>query len=136
MFVTKSESPNIIILLKSKIGAFELTGPVDSIIEIIENAGFSSRKHLIHWHSLLSSPFLFIGMVLIGATFSVRQIGRKGIGIRIFVGIILAFIIFFLNDIASVLGQGSSAPAEIAAWIPALMPILISASVLLYLEDG
>ena len=37
MFVTKSESPNIIILLKSKIGAFELTGPVDSIIEIIEN---------------------------------------------------------------------------------------------------
>ena len=105
-------------------------------IEIIENAGFSSRKHLIHWHSLLSSPFLFIGMVLIGATFSVRQIGRKGIGIRIFVGIILAFIIFFLNDIASVLGQGSSAPAEIAAWVPALMPILISASVLLYLEDG
>lgn len=105
-------------------------------IEAIENAGFSSRKHLIHWHSLLASPFLFIGMVLIGASFSVRPLGRKGIGTRVFAGILLAFLIFFLNDIATVLGQGSNSPVEIAAWVPALIPILLSASILLYLEDG
>ena len=105
-------------------------------IKVIENAGFSSRKHLIHWHSLLASPFLFIGMVLIGASFSVKPLGRKGIGTRVFSGVLLAFFIFFLNDIATVLGQGSNAPVEIAAWVPALIPILLSASILLYLEDG
>ena len=51
-------------------------------------------------------------------------------------GIIIAFIIFFLNDIASVLGQGSNSPPEIAAWIPALIPLLLSASMLLYLEES
>ena len=105
-------------------------------IEIIENAGFSSRKHLIHWHSLLASPFMLIGMALIGGVFSVKPLGKNSMGLRIFMGIILAFIIFFFNDIASVLGQRSNAPAEIAAWVPALIPILISTSILLYLEDG
>ena len=50
--------------------------------------------------------------------------------------IIIAFVIFFLNDVIAALGQGSQTSAFLAAWIPALIPMFISTSILLYLEDG
>ena len=105
-------------------------------IEIIEKAGFNSRKHVIYLHKMLSTPIFLIGMVLLGAIFSVKPLGRHGIGKRLFIAIILAFVIFFLNDVIAALGQGSQAPAFLAAWIPALIPIFLSTSILLYLEDG
>ena len=105
-------------------------------IKIIEKAGFNSRKHIIHLHKMLSTPIFLIGMVLLGAIFSVKPIGRHGVGKRLFIAIIIAFVIFFLNDVIAALGQGSQTPAFLAAWIPALIPIFISASILLYLEDG
>ena len=52
------------------------------------------------------------------------------------IAIILAFVIFFLNDVIAALGQGSQAPELLAAWLPAFVPILLSTSLLLYLEDG
>ena len=85
---------------------------------------------------MLSTPILLIGMVLLGAIFSVIPIRRHGIGKRLFIAIIIAFVIFFLNDVIAALGQGSQTPAFLAAWIPALIPIFISTSILLYLEDG
>ncbi len=105
-------------------------------IEIIDKAGFNSRKHVIYFHKMISSPIFFIGMVLLGAVFCVKPIGRHGTGKRLFIAIILAFVIFFLNDVIAALGQGSQAPALLAAWLPAFVPILLSTSILLYLEDG
>ena len=105
-------------------------------IEIIEKAGFNSRKHVIYFHKMLSTPIFLIGMVLLGAIFSVKPIGRHGIGKRLFIAIIIAFVIFFFIYLIAALGQGSQTPAFLAAWIPALIPIFISTSILLYLEDG
>ena len=109
---------------------------IPKFIEIIEKAGFNSRKHVIYLHKMLSTPFFLIGMVLLGAIFSIKPIGRHGIGKRLFIAIIIAFVIFFLNDVIAALGQGSQTPAFLAAWIPALIPMFISTSILLYLEDG
>ena len=105
-------------------------------IKIIEKAGFNSRKHVIYLHKMLSTPIFLIGMVLLGSIFSVKPIGRHGIGKRLFIAIIIAFVIFFLNDVIAALGQGSQTPAFLAAWVPALIPMFVSASILLYLEDG
>ncbi len=107
-----------------------------NFIEIIEKSGFSSRKHKIYWYSMLATPILLVGMALMGTIFAVKPLGRHGIGKRIFIATIIAFIIFFLNDIVSAIGQGSTSSALISAWAPKLAPIIISASVILYLEDG
>ena len=85
---------------------------------------------------MISTPIFLIGMVLLGAIFSVKPIGRQGIGKRLFIAIILAFVIFFLNDVIAALGHGSQAPALLAAWLPAFVPVILSTSILLYLEDG
>ncbi len=105
-------------------------------IEIIEKSGFSSRKHKIYWYSMLATPFLLVGMSLMGTIFAIKPLGRHGIGKRLFVATIVAFIIFFLNDVIAALGQGSNSSPFISAWIPNLAPIILSTSIILYLEDG
>ena len=107
-----------------------------NFIEIIEKSGFSSRKHKIYWYSMLATPFLLIGMALMGTIFAIKPLGRNGIGKRIFIATIIAFIVFFLNDVIAAIGQRSDSPALISAWAPKLIPIIISASIILYLEDG
>ena len=107
-----------------------------NFIEIIEESGFSSRKHKIYWYSMLATPFLLIGMALMGTIFAIKPLGRNGIGKRIFIATIIAFIIFFLNDVITAIGHGSDSPALISAWAPKLIPLIISASIILYLEDG
>ena len=47
-------------------------------IETLEAAGFSARKHRLHWHSILAGPLLLCAMVLIAATFSLR-LTRRGL---------------------------------------------------------
>ena len=83
---------------------------------------------------MISSPIFFIGMVLLGAVFCVKPLGRHGTGKRLFIAIIIAFVIFFLNDVIAALGQGSQAPELLAKRQRAFVPILLSTSLLLYLE--
>ena len=48
-----------------------------------------SRKHVIYFHKMISSPIFFIGMVLLGAVFCVKPLGRHGTGKRLFIAIII-----------------------------------------------
>ena len=107
-----------------------------NFIKIIETSGFSSRKHKIYWHSILATPFLLIGMTLMGVIFAVKPLGRHGIGKRLFIATIIAFIVFFVNDVIAALGQGSNSSEIISAWAPKLAPMILSSSIILYLEDG
>ena len=50
-------------------------------IGLLEDSGFASNRHRMHWHSLLASPVVFIAMVLIGAAFSMRHARFGGLGI-------------------------------------------------------
>ena len=107
-----------------------------NFIEIIEKSGFSSRKHKIYWYSILATPFLLVGMALMGVIFAVKPLGRHGIGKRLFIATIIAFIVFFINDVIAALGQGSNSSEILSAWAPKLAPMIISSSIILYLEDS
>ena len=62
--------------------------------------------------------------------------GPKGIGKRLFISTIIAFIVFFINDVIAALGQGSNSSEILSAWAPKLAPMIISSSIILYLEDS
>ena len=42
----------------------------------LERSGFSALRHRLYWHSLLAAPLLLCAMVLIAATFTLRQTRR------------------------------------------------------------
>jgi lipopolysaccharide export system permease protein len=105
-------------------------------IEVLEKAGFSALRHKLYWHSLLSAPFLYAGMVLIAALFSLRlpRLGR--VATLLAAGLGAGFVLYFLTDIVGHLGMAGTLPAALAAWAPAGIILMIGAGTLLHLEDG
>ncbi len=105
-------------------------------INIMESTGFSAIRHRLHFLSLLSNPFLYCAMVLLAATFSLRQTRRGGALWMVSGGLITGFVLFIATDVTLTLGISESIPAFLAAWAPAFISLLLGSTALLYLEDG
>jgi len=105
-------------------------------IEVLEASGFSSARHRMHWHGLLSAPLAFVAMVLIGAAFSTRHARFGGRGLMALGCVISGFGYFFLSDIANALGAAGTIPVLLAAWAPPISAILFALSLLLHLGEG
>lgn len=105
-------------------------------ISLLDTAGFSAIRHRLYFHSLLSGPLLLAAMVLVAASFSLRQARRGGIAMLIGSGIVFGFLLFFLSDVVMALGLSATIPTVLAAWMPAGFSLLIGLAVLLHLEDG
>lgn len=107
-----------------------------SFIQLLEESGFTSDRHRMHWFSLLSAPVIFVAMVLIGAAFSMRHARFGGLGIMALGCVFSGFGYFFLSDIANALGASGSVPVMLAAWAPPMSAVLFAVGLLLHLEDG
>jgi len=105
-------------------------------ISILENAGFSAVKHRLYFHAQLASPLLFIAMVLIAATFSLRLTRRGGTLLWASSGLFFGFLLYFLSDVVFALGLSARIPEVLAAWTPATVTMLLGMTSLLHLEDG
>ena len=106
-----------------------------SFIEVLEDSGFSSVKHRLHWHSLLAVPLLLCAMVLIAATFSLR-FTRRGTWVLVLGGLLTGFLLFFVSDLVLALGLSGKLPPVLAAWTPAVIFTLLGVAGLFHLEDG
>jgi lipopolysaccharide export system permease protein len=114
------------------IGFWKLPG----FIALLEESGFSSSRHRMHWYGLLSAPVVFVAMVLVGAAFSMRHVRFGGLGFMALGCVMAGFGYFFLSDIANALGASGTVPVAIAAWAPPLAAMLFALGLLLHLEDG
>jgi len=54
----------------------------------------------------------------------------------ILAGVAVGFMLYVVTKIAWDLGSGGIVPPILAAWLPAIVTVLIGATVLLHLEDG
>ncbi|MDH5748765.1 MAG: LPS export ABC transporter permease LptG [Rhodospirillales bacterium] len=105
-------------------------------IETLEKAGFSALRHRLHLHSLWAAPLLMCAMVLIAATFTLRQSRRGGTTYIIAGGVLTGFVLYFFSDVVFALGLSDSLPVTLAAWTPAGVATLLGLAMLLHLEDG
>jgi lipopolysaccharide export system permease protein len=48
----------------------------------------------------------------------------------------VGFMLYVVSKIAWDLGSGGIVPPELAAWLPAVVTLLVGTTVLLHLEDG
>ncbi|MEL6766261.1 MAG: LPS export ABC transporter permease LptG [Pseudomonadota bacterium] len=114
------------------IGFWELP----QFIALLDESGFSSARHRMHWHSLLAIPVVFCAMVLIGAAFSMRHVRFGGLGAMALGCVFAGFGYFFLSDLAQALGASGTVPVLVAAWAPPTAAVLFALGLLLQLEDG
>ena len=107
-----------------------------AFIHNLQQAGFSARRHLVWFHMELALPAFLVSMVLIGAGFTVRHPRGGRTGLMVLYAIILSFGLFFIRNLAQVLGESGQIPVILAAWAPPLAAIGLSLGLLLHLEDG
>ena len=107
-----------------------------AFIEALEEAGFSALRHRLHLHTLLAAPLLMCAMVLIAATFTLRQSRRGGTTFSIAAGVLTGFLLYFFTDVVYALGLSDSIPVTLAAWTPSGVAMLMGLAMLLHLEDG
>lgn len=105
-------------------------------IETLESAGFDATRLRVHYQSLLAQPILFLGMILLAASVSMRPPRMRGTLMLIALGILIGFATFFLSSFLQALGVSRQIPVFLAAWSPALICLLMGVTMMLNFEDG
>jgi len=111
---------------------WELPGLIDTA----RRAGLPSSRYELRYNTLLSRPIVLLAMVLIAAIVSLRFSRSREVGNMIMAGVGVGFMLYVVSKIAWDLGSGGIVPPPLAAWLPAIVTVLIGATALLHLEDG
>ena len=107
-----------------------------NLIYVSEKAGISATNFRIQYGLLLSRPLLCVAMVFLAATVSLRSFRSGGIQTMVMTGMAGGFGFFLFAEISRQIGSAGLAPVWAAVWIPVLLAILVSVTVLLHQEDG
>ena len=116
----------------SSVPVWELPG----FIAQLETAGFSARQHRVWLQMELALPFFLVSMLLIAAGLTMRHSRLGRTGQRVLIALLLGFGLFFVRNLAQVLGDSGQIPPALAAWAPPVAGILASLGLLFHLEDG
>jgi lipopolysaccharide export system permease protein len=106
------------------------------LIYVTEQAGLSSNRLRIQYELLLTRPLLCVAMVFLAATVSLRSFRSGGIQTMVVTGMIGGFGFFLFMEISRQVGTAGLAPIWAAVWVPVVLAILVSVTVLLHQEDG
>jgi len=105
-------------------------------VERLDRSGFSTNRHRVHFQIELALPLLLVGMVLIGAAFSMRPARAGRVGLMVLFTVLAGLGAFILQDFAEILGSNGAIPVSAAAWGPPISAILFALGMILHMEDG
>jgi lipopolysaccharide export system permease protein len=102
----------------------------------LETAGFSARRHSVWLHMEIARPLFLVGMLLIGASFTMRHVRFGGTGQALIVSVVFGFGLYYVRNFAQILGETGQIPILFAAYAPPLATILLAMGIILHMEDG
>lgn len=106
------------------------------LIEVAEKANLSTARLSVQYELLLARPVLCVAMVLLAATVSLRSFRSGGIQTMVVTGMLGGLGFFLLAEVSRQIGVAGLVPPWAAVWLPILLVILVSLTVLLHQEDG
>ena len=116
----------------SSIPIWELPAFIDGL----ESAGFSARQHRVWLQMELALPLMLSAMVMVGAGFTMRHTRFGRTGQMVMMAILMGFGIYFIRNFAQILGENGQIPIVLAAWATPVAALMLTAGILLHLEDG
>ncbi|MCF3973127.1 LPS export ABC transporter permease LptG [Paracoccus salsus] len=102
----------------------------------LERAGFSANRHRVWFQMELARPFLMAAMVFIAAAFTMRHIRGRNTGVAVLLAFGAGIGLFFLRNLAQILGDNAQITPAMAAWTPPLVGMLLAVALILQREDG
>lgn len=107
-----------------------------SFIAGLDRAGFSALRHRVWLQMELARPLLMGAMILIAAAFTMRPVRGRRVGMLVLGAFVAGVGLFFLRNLAQVLGESGQVPPVLAALAPPAVAALLALALLLRLEDG
>ncbi|MFO1139487.1 MAG: LPS export ABC transporter permease LptG [Paracoccus sp. (in: a-proteobacteria)] len=107
-----------------------------AFIRGLERAGFSAQRHKVWLQIELAQPLLLAAMVAIAAVFTMRHMRGRRTGIMVLCAFGCGIGLFFLRNLAQVLGDNGGIPPALAGWAPPIAALFLALGALLRLEDG
>ncbi|MET0200671.1 MAG: LPS export ABC transporter permease LptG [Gaiellaceae bacterium] len=101
-----------------------------------ERAGLDATRYRLQYDVLTARPLLFLAMVLVAATVSLRFFRFGGVGKLVLGGVAAGFLLYVVRQVMEGLGASGLIAAPVAAWFPAVVGSLLGTLTLLYQEDG
>jgi lipopolysaccharide export system permease protein len=107
-----------------------------AFIQRLEQAGFSSRRHVVWYHMELAQPLFLVAMVLIAAAFTMRHTRFGRTGLAVLAAVLLGFGLYYVRNFAQILGENGQISPLLAAWAPPVASVMLAMGLLLHMEDG
>lgn len=105
-------------------------------IAALERAGFTAARHRVWLQTELASPLLLATMVLIAAGFTMQHARGRNNGIAVLLAFAAGIGLFFLRNVAQVMGENGQVSPFLAGWAPPLIGFLLALGLILQREDG
>lgn len=99
---------------------------INNIIKTLNLRGYSADELVVKFHKYLSLPIYLFGMILLATIFTIGSKKEYNTTIYMFGGLIIAFILYFLNDLSIAIGLANKLPLIISVWTPVLIVIFLS----------
>jgi lipopolysaccharide export system permease protein len=107
-----------------------------ALSEQTELAGLDATNYKLHYQTLLARPLLFVAMVLVAASFSLRFFRFGGIARMVAGGVAAGFMLYVASKLVADLGNAGLLSTPVAAWSPAVVGSMLGTFALLHQEDG
>lgn len=105
-------------------------------IRSTEMAGLNSTRYKQQYQTLIARPLLFVAMVLIAASVSLRFFRFGGVSRMVLAGVTAGFVLYISTKLIEDLGAAGILSTTAAAWLPSIIGGLLGTLALLYQEDG
>ncbi len=107
-----------------------------SYTKVLEETGFNATALKIYFQNLLAEPLLYMAMIVLAASVSLRPPRLRGSAFLILTGIVIGFFVFFTSSFLQAMGASGQIPIFVAAWFPAIICFLLGVFALTLTEDG
>jgi lipopolysaccharide export system permease protein len=105
-------------------------------IQQLELAGLDSTRYRLKHQGLLARPLLLAAMVAVAASVSLRFFRFGGVAPMVLYGVAAGFLLYVATKVAEDFGAAGVLSPVAAAWLPAIVGLLLGTLALLHLEDG
>ena len=109
---------------------------LDETIAQTERAGLDATRYRLQYDVLLARPLLFVAMVFVAASVSLRFFRFGGVARMVLSGVTAGFMLYVATQLMEDLGASGLVGPTVAAWFPAVVGSLLGTLALLYQEDG
>ena len=109
---------------------------LDETILRTERAGLDATRYRLQYDVLMARPLLFVAMVFVAASVSLRFFRFGGVARMVLGGVAAGFLLYVATSLMQDLGASGLVGPAVAAWFPAVVGSLLGTLALLYQEDG